>query len=239
MKPFDVDALEVAQKIALREHLLTFVTGNRQELMERALNGRTRYATVALEDIFQPHNASAAIRSCECFGIQDIHIIENRYVYRLNPDVLMGSGKWVRLNRFNKPDADNTAHCLNALKSQGYRLAATVPNRDAIPVSEAPLDEKIALMFGTEEEGLSDAALELADLRLTIPMSGFTQSFNISVSVALCLYEISRRLRTENKDWPLSEPEKLDVSLEWIMSSVKNANAICRRFFQQDNSLNR
>ena len=201
--------------------------------MARALDGRTRYATVVLEDIFQPHNASAAIRSCECFGIHDVHIIENRYEYRINPDVLMGSGKWVRLQRYNNPAADNTRSCLECLKSEGYRIAATVPDRDALPLSQAPLDKKIALMFGTEEEGLSEVALALADLRLTIPMSGFTQSFNISVSVALCLYEVSARLRTEKKDWPLTEKEKLDIGLDWLMNSVKNAEAICRRFFEQ------
>lgn len=234
--PIEVRGLQKAKKEELRDYLLTFVTEERRNLMERLLKKRTRYVTVALEDIFQPHNASAAIRSCECFGVHDIHIIENRFEYRVNPDVLMGAGKWVNLKRYKEPGSDNTRACLENLKSEGYRLAATIPDKDAVPLWQTPLDEKIALMFGTEEEGLSAQAMEMADLRLAIPMYGFTQSFNISVSVALCLYDICTRLREEREDWSLPEEEQLEVALEWLMNSVRNAEAISRRFLGQDAS---
>ena len=229
---FDKNRLNSTQKAALREHLATFVTDRRKALIERLGRERTRYVTVVMEDIFQPHNASAAIRSCECFGVQDIHIIENRFEYRMNPDVIMGAGKWVNLLRYKDPDSNNTTSCLETLKSKGYRLAATVPDKDALPLPQMHLDQKIALMFGTEEEGLSPEALDLADLRITIPMSGFTQSFNLSVSVSLCLYDICARLRAGNEDWRLSSQERLDVELAWLLASVKNPEIICRKFIK-------
>ncbi len=230
---FEKNRLNYTQKSALRDHLATFATDHRNALIERFGRERTRYVTVVLEDIFQPHNASAAIRSCECFGVQDIHIIENRFAYRINPDVIMGAGKWVNLIRYKDPDSNNTTRCLETLKSKGYRLAATVPDKDALPLAQTPLDQKIALMFGTEEEGLSHEALDWADLRITIPMSGFTQSFNLSVSVSLCLYDVCARLRAGNEDWRLSSQQRLDVELDWLLGSVKNADLICRRFLKR------
>ena len=109
-------------------YLQQFVTERRLKLFDSRLENRTRYLTVVLEDIFQPHNASAVMRSCECFGIQDLHIIENRNAYRINPDVALGSYKWLTLKRYNLP-GDNTTRALVLLKQEGYRIVAAMPHK--------------------------------------------------------------------------------------------------------------
>ncbi len=160
-------------------YLESFLTERRRALFRKILEQRTRYLTVVLEDLYQPHNASAVLRSCECFGIQDIHIIENRNKYTVNPDIALGASKWLNLIKYNDQE-DNTAVAIRSLKEQGYRIVATVPGKDATPLQEFDLTAgKAALLFGTELTGLTETAVSLADEKLVIPMYGFTESFNI------------------------------------------------------------
>ena len=222
-------------KEALCAHLAQFVTENKLARMKRVIESRTRAVTVVLEDLFQPHNASAAIRTSECFGVQDVHIIENRFAYQLNPDVVMGASKWVDLYRYGGEGGEHTTACFEGLKRKGYRIVATSLRDDSIPLEELPVEQDIALCFGTEEEGLSERAERLADLSVKIPMHGFTQSLNISVSVAVCLYELCRRIRRERDDWHLSQKERLDVQLSWLRSAVRNAKLVERRFLVENN----
>lgn len=207
-----------------------FLTPPRREKIEAVLGQRTGHLRVVLEDIFQPHNASAAMRSCECFGVQHLHIIENRYAYAPNNEVSMGSNKWISLHRHREADTDNTTACLQSLKKQGYRIVATALSPDTMPLSELPIDQPTALCFGTEEDGLSPTALALADATVSIPMFGFTQSFNISVAVSLTLYDLCGRLRRDRNDWTLPEMEQLALRWEWVCRSLKNPEALVRRF---------
>jgi tRNA (guanosine-2'-O-)-methyltransferase len=215
---------------ALIEHLLQFVTPAKRTRMEGVLGSRTSHLQVVLEDIFQPHNASAVMRSCECFGIQHLHVIENRYAYTLNRDVAMGSSKWINLHRYREPDTDNTRNCLDRLRAEGFRIVATSLDPGSIPLHDLPIEEKTSLWFGTEEDGLSRAVLEAADECVHIPMRGFTQSFNISVSAAICLYELRTRLQEASVDWRLSASEKREVLLLWLRNSVRNVDIIERNF---------
>ncbi|MDP4291248.1 MAG: RNA methyltransferase, partial [Bacteroidota bacterium] len=177
-------------KKAFLAYLETFLTEERLEKFDRIARNRTRYVTVVLEDIYQAHNASAVVRSCECFGIQDLYFIENLYEYHISPDVTMGSTKWLNVNRYNKPDTDNTTACIMDLKEKGYRIYATTPHTHDCLIQDLPLTEKTALVFGTELEGISETALKLADGFVRIPMYGFTESYNISVSAALCMFSM-------------------------------------------------
>ena len=214
-------------------HLSNLLTPEKRERMEQVIRQRTSCIQVVLEDIFQPHNASAVMRSCECFGIQNLHVIENRNPYTLNREVAMGSSKWIHLHRYREPDGRNTERCLRNLRDQGCRIVATSLDPASIPLDALPLDRKMALCFGTEEDGLSPAILESADLHVHIPMFGFTQSFNISVSAALCLYELRRRLPESIPDWQLTEPERRQALLLWLRNSVKNYEIQERVFLQQ------
>ena len=216
--------------INLTEYLLRFLSEKRIEKIDSVLSNRTKHITVVLEDIYHPHNASAVIRSCDCFGIQDLHVIENEKSYRVNKCVTQGVGKWISLHRHNNKD-DNTEACLMKLKKQGYHIVATsLRGEDMVSIDDLPIDSKIALCFGTEEFGLSDKAHDLADSVVNIPMYGFSQSFNISVSAALCLHNIANRLHNSDVSWQLTEAERNTLRFSWIKKSIKNVDMILKRF---------
>lgn len=205
----------------LIRYLESFLTQRRSDFMDQVLGYRTRYITVVLEDIYQPQNASAVLRTCDCFGIQDIHIIENRNQYKLNPDVTLGSDKWLNLIRYRKY-ADNTIEAINDLKKSGYRIIATTPSGKSQNLDDFDIHKgKAALFFGAELNGLTDKVLINADEFLEIPMYGFTRSYNISVSAAIILYNITARLRVSRINWQLPEDERIELKLRWIKNSLK------------------
>jgi len=203
--------------------------------MEKIIEHRTNHVRIVLEDIFQPHNASAVMRSCECFGIQHLHVIENQNEYTLNREVTMGSTNWIHLHRHRDEEANNTRACLDELRSNGYRIVATSLNPESVPLSNLPLEEKTSLWFGTEEHGLTEQVLSEADAHVHIPMLGFTQSFNISVSAAICLYEIRNRLQRQGIDHLLNDQQKREVYRLWLKSSVKNCEIIEQAFLKGRN----
>ena len=220
-------------KTTLPEYFKTFVTPNRLEKMEKVLSMRTRYLTVALENIYQPHNASAVLRSCDGFGIQDVHIIENSNSYRVNPGVSLGTSQWLTLHKYGN-NKENSLSAINKLKKDGYRIVATTPHSKDKILEEFDLEKgKIALFFGTEMHGLSDDVLENADEYMKIPMYGFVESFNISVSCALTLHNLSHRLRQSSISWGLSHKEKEAVHLDWMRNTVKNAPSLEEEYYRR------
>ena len=219
----------------LLKYLVQFITVERYQKFQTAIRFRTRHITVALEDIYQPHNASAVLRTCDCFGVQDVHIIENRNKYEVNPEVALGSSKWLNLIHYNK-SGDNTAACLKNLKEKGYRIVATTPHKNDFIPETLPIDRKIALIFGTELEGLTPLALEMADDFINIPMVGFTESLNISVSAAILIRTLTGRLRASAFDWQLSEEEKAEIMLTWLSNSIKKSDLLIRDFVNKPGS---
>ncbi len=227
--------MDIHQRKALLNYLMEFITPKRKALFEKVLFNRTRHITIVLEDIFQPHNASAVLRTCDLTGIQDVHIIEDKNIYDVNPDVALGSSKWLNLIKHNDNE-QNTILAFNKLKEQGYRIVASTPHKHDQDIENIPLDKKIAIVFGTELNGLSEIAIENADEFLNIPMYGFTESYNISVSAALILFTLTNRLRNSEINWHLTEEEKLDILLEWSRRSIKRSDVIERQFLQKLNS---
>ncbi|MEZ5147812.1 MAG: RNA methyltransferase [Bacteroidales bacterium] len=223
--------LSPEQKEKLLTHLMGFVSDHKQQLFEEIITYRTKYLTIVLEDIFQPHNASAVLRTCDCFGVQDVHIIENQNKYEVNPDVALGSSKWINLVKYNSA-ADNTPLAYETLRNQGYKIVATTPHKNDILLDELPLDQKTALVFGTELRGLSDWAIENADAWVKIPMYGFTESFNISVSAAIILHHLTEKLRISNYNWQLTSREKTDILLSWTKNTVKSAKLLEKEFMK-------
>ena len=215
--------------------LLTFITPERRQKFLSHVQQRTRHIAIALEDIYQPHNASAVLRTCDCFGIQDVHIIENRNKYEVNPDVALGSSKWLNLYTYNQHQ-NNTIPCLQSLKEKGYRIIATTPHQDDFTPETLPLDQKFVLLFGTELAGLTPEALHMADGFVKIPMQGFTESLNISVSAAIFIHTLTQRLRASGIPWALSGEEKTDILLEWAKHSIKNSEALIREFLRKKGS---
>ncbi|MCA6074606.1 TrmH family RNA methyltransferase [Fulvivirga sedimenti] len=216
----------------LLEYFSGFVSESRKELMDQVLSDRTRQVTVVLEDIYQSQNASAVVRTCDCFGIQDLYIIENRHEYNLNPRVVHGASKWINMYRFNTSE-NNTSECLTLLKQKGYTIVGTTPDKTAMSIYDLDPEVKPAILFGTEALGLSETAIDLCDQMVTYPMYGFTESLNISVSVSLCLSAVIPALRNSSDSWQLTDAEKDELRLSWYRQSVNRYDILEREFLKK------
>jgi tRNA (guanosine-2'-O-)-methyltransferase len=219
----------MAHTTELITYLEKFITEERKNRFSQVLSERMGHLRIVVENIFQGHNASAVIRSCDCFGIQHVHFIENRNQLRINDDIALGSSNWVSIHRHNEKE-NNSVSAIQQLKAQGYRIVATTPHRNDCTISELPVDQKMALVFGTELEGISEEVISSADEFVKIPMYGFTESFNISVSAALCMYELSTRIRKTVPDYHLTDAEKQDVYFNWLRNSIDFSEAIIRDY---------
>ena len=219
----------------LIKFLKQFVADNRLEVFDKVLENRTRYITVAVEDIYQSQNASAVLRTSDCFGLQDIHIIENKNKYEVNPDVALGSSKWLNLIRYNKTE-NNTLQSIKKLKENGYRIVATSPHKEDVDLENFDLRKgKVALFFGNEVMGLSELMLENADEYLKIPMYGFTESFNISVSAAIIFHNLTSKLRNSDINWQLTDFEKEELKLSWLKKTIKSSSILVNDFLSKKN----
>jgi tRNA (guanosine-2'-O-)-methyltransferase len=221
------------QRQLLTDHFSQYISDHKKDFMEKVLAERTRHITVVLEDIYQSQNASAVVRTCECMGVQDIHIVENHSRYSVNPKVLKGANKWIDLIRYNVKNENNTASCFQALREKGYRILATDPAPGCLSLHDIPVSEKLAIVMGNELKGTSPYALEHADEKVRIPMFGFTESLNISVSAAICLSTLLTQLRHSKIVWGLSEEERKDVRLQWYRKVVRRSSLIEREFFMR------
>ncbi len=209
----------------LLEYLESFLTPRRKELFAKVLDQRTNYFTVATEDVYQLHNTSAVIRSCDVFGIQNIHVVEEVNQKRIDREIAMGAQKWVDVNRYN-----SITDCIKILRHQGYRIVATSPHKSK-PLYKFDISQPAAFFFGTEKDGLSEEVMKQADEFVQIPMFGFTESLNISVSAAIILQEVTSRLRQSTSiDWHLSEEEKQMKRLDWTKKTIKSSADLIRRF---------
>lgn len=225
--------MDQAVRHELTAYLATFLTERRAARIEAVLAQRTRHLTLVLEDVYQPHNASAVLRSCECLGIQDVHIVEDRNEYTVSRGISLGAGRWLNLIRYRAEEGQDVRTCAAALRDAGYRLVAATPEAGAVPVNEIPVDEPVAVIFGTEEKGLTREALTLADARAHIPMYGFTESFNVSVSAALVLRELTGRMRAAVRNWGLSEEEKAELRFRWYRRSVRHCDLVLKRYLEE------
>lgn len=223
-------------KESLTTYLSTFVTPSRLKLFEKILDQRTNYITVILEDIYQPQNASAVLRTCDCFGIQSVHVIENRNKFDVNREVALGASKWLNIEKYNK-EKNNSLVAINELKNKGYRIVATTPHKNDQLLSKFDITiGKTALVFGSELPGISETILKEADEFLKIPMHGFTESFNISVSAAIILHYLTEKLREQPKElWKLSAKEKSEIKLHWLRNTIKRSELLEKEFMKKIN----
>jgi tRNA (guanosine-2'-O-)-methyltransferase len=217
----------------LVQHFSQYVSDHKKEFIEKVLDQRTRYVTVVLEDIYQSQNASAVVRTCECMGLQDIHIIENTSSYQTNTRVLKGSNRWVDMIRYRTKGVNNTEACLQQLRKQGYTVYAADPAEEGASIHEIDVTRsKVAIMFGNELRGVSDHALAQCDQKVKIPMYGFTESLNISVSVAICLNTLVSRLHQNFNMYGLTDDEKELLTLQWYRKVVRKSDLIEREFLR-------
>ena len=219
---------------SLLQHLKKFATEKRIKTLENVLNNRTRYLTVVLEDIYQPQNASAVLRTADGLGIQDVHIIENNHEYEINPLVEKGASAWLTLHRYDNED-NNSLKAIKKLKADGYRIVATTPHADDVNLEDFDLSKgKTAIVFGTEVTGISDIMRAEADEFLKIPMYGFTESFNISVSAAITMHHLRLKLEQEKIDWRLKKKDSNEILLNWLKLTIKAADNLIKRFSEEN-----
>lgn len=215
-------------KFELLNYLEEFLTENRKEGFLRVLKNRTKHFTIAMEDVYQLHNTSAVMRSCEVFGVQELNVIEQKFGKRIDSEIAMGAQKWVDVNRFNTVQS-----CIDAKRAEGYQIIATTPHNDSCMLHEFDITKPSAIFFGTEKNGLSEEVIEQADGFIKIPMVGYTESLNISVSAAIIIQDITTRIRQSNINWQLSEEEILDKRLDWTRKSIKDIDFIERKFYEK------
>ena len=213
----------------LLEHLQGFLTDRRKETFEGVLSKRTRHFTVVTEDVYQLHNTSAVMRSCDVFGVQDLSIVEEIHSKRIDKEIAMGAQKWVNLHRYN-----SVATCIDDLKSQGYQIVATSPHNQSVALHDFDVTKKSAFFFGKERDGLSQIVLDAADVSLKIPMYGFTESLNISVSAAIVLQHVVTKLKQSDVDWSLTQDEKNVLRILWAKNTIRSVDDIISRFYLQN-----
>ena len=211
----------------LIEGLEQFVTDERKERLLSVLDNRTRHVTVVLEDLYQTQNISAVMRSCECYGIQDAYIVENRNTFEIHKDISMGADKWLTLHHYPHSE-HNVKQCIDDLHARGYTVIATLPDEKRTTIMDLPVERKTAFLFGTELTGLSEEAVHYADGAALIPMYGFTESFNISNSAAIILSHFSERLRHSEVDWKLTPDEREELYFKWLQKSIRNSESLIR-----------
>lgn len=213
--------------LKLFDHLKSFLTERRLKLFQKVLSERTQHFTVATEDVYQLHNTSAVMRTCDIFGIQDLHVVEEKLGKRIDKEIAMGAQKWVDFHRY-----DSILNCIEKLRKDGYQIIATTPHGNGTLLHDFDITKRSAFIFGTEKNGLSDSVLDNADGFLKIPMYGFTESLNISVSAAIILQNVVTRLKQSKVDWSLSEDEKLELELRWLKKTIKSSAEIIERYYE-------
>lgn len=217
------------------DYLRQYISEERYQRIFDVSAQRTEHLTIIVENLYQSHNMSAVLRTAECLGIQNVHIIENKFQYQISKEVSMGSDKWLSLHRYNKNE-DNTIECLKKVKELGYKIVATLPAENDQMLDEINIEQPTAFLFGTELLGLSPNAIKMADEYVKIPMYGFTESYNISVSVALTMMNTVQRLRKSNIQWQLSENKLNQLRLDWIKKSIRDVEGILKRY-EKNNQL--
>lgn len=207
------------------EYLSEFMLPGRFDTLQRVVAERTRWMTVLMENTFHPQNASALVRHCDAFGVQDIYTVETLCKFRPNVDIVRGSDRWVTFHH-NK----SSASAIEGLRSRGYRIVATTPHRgDCRPEYFDVTAGKFALVFGTEHAGISDEVIAASDEFIRIPMRGFVESLNVSASAAILLYILSEKLRASDVPWRLTPEERTAQLLLWMRRSVKDSDEILAR----------
>lgn len=211
--------------LAILEEFYKIITPSKQTMFDSIAAMRTRHLTVVLENVYQEHNASAILRSCDCFGIQELHVIEKNNQYKVQRDIALGAGRWVDLFNFDQGESPTT-DCLQKLRKKGYKIIATSPHTDEQTIHSIDLDQPIALVFGTERQGISEEVKAMADGFVQIPMYGFTESFNVSVSVAITLNTLRQRLENSRIDWKLNREEQIRLKLNWCRKIVREGRLL-------------
>lgn len=216
--------LEVSTHLRVQYQLILdkigpLLTPERREKIQRVVSMRNFDTAVVLEGIYDRGNISAVMRSAEGLGFGNFHVIETQEKFKEANRVTQGADKWVEVQKWKK-----TSDCVKTLKQQGYKICVTHLDARSKPLHEVDFSGKVALVLGNEKDGVSPEMIASADETIIIPMSGFVQSFNISVAGALSLYHISQdRLKRRGSNASLTEEEQGILSAHYYMRTQDSA----------------
>jgi tRNA (guanosine-2'-O-)-methyltransferase len=208
------------------------ITPNKVGLFEKIAPQRSRHLLVGLENIQQDHNASAIMRTMDCLGFQELHLIEKNNNYQFQRDIALGAARWLDVMQHQQepePVLDSIAH----LRQKGYRIVATSPHIKASTPQNIDLTQPIALYFGAEKHGISEELSANADAFLHIPMHGFTESFNLSVSAALVLSAMRTRLEASSMNWLLSPEAQTELKISWCERILNGGPELAQKFREE------
>jgi tRNA (guanosine-2'-O-)-methyltransferase len=208
------------------------ITPNKVGLFEKIAPQRSRHLVVGLENIQQDHNASAIMRTMDCLGFQELHLIEKNNNYQFQRDIALGAARWLDVMQHQQepePVLDSIAH----LRQKGYRIVATSPHIKASTPQNIDLTQPIALFFGAEKHGISEELSANADDFLHIPMHGFTESFNLSVSAALVLSAMRTRLEASSMNWLLSPEAQTELKISWCERILNGGPELAQKFREE------
>ena len=209
------------------EYLESFLLESRINTLNNALDMRTEYLTVMTENMFHAQNASAIVRHCEAFGVQNIHTVEEDCPFLPTLNIALGTDKWIDIKRHA-----TTAEAIKDLRSEGYRIIATTPHQQSCTPETFDVKRgKFVLVFGTEKTGVSKEIMAEADEFLQIPMCGMVDSLNVSASAAILIYMLSQRMRLECDDWHLSDEKRTRTLYDWYRFAVRDSEALLERKF--------
>lgn len=208
------------------DYLLGFMLPSRAETLKQCLRNRTKYMTLATENMFHEHNASAVIRHCDAFGIQDLHTVETLCPFAPSLHITRGSEKWIDIHRHS-----STKELISSLKKDGYRIIATSPHEGgSTPETFDMTKGKFAIVLGTEKTGISDQIKQNADEFMAIPMYGLVESLNVSASAAIITHILSERIRHEITKWGLGDEDFSRLLYRWAQISVQDSMQILERY---------
>jgi tRNA (guanosine-2'-O-)-methyltransferase len=226
-----LNQLTPAQKEELYVYLDSFIKDQRRDRLNRVLDNRTTHFCIAMEDLFYERNSGAIIRTADGYGIQNINVIEPRdsFKSKVTNVISKGAEKWVTKKQYGDPET-GVMDCINALRKDGYQIVATSPHTDGHTIHNFDITKKSAFFLGTEKTGISDIVMEEADDYISMPIYGFTESYNVSVANAILLHEMVNRLRNSEVDWKLSVEERKELMLEWTIKSIVSAEMLAEKF---------
>lgn len=210
------------------EYLKQFLTEERLSKIEFYAQESSDFVLPVMEDIFQFRNAAAIVRSVEACGFHKIVAMESENEFNPNLRVTKGAETWVEVEKM-----PHQLESLKKIKEKGYKILAVSPEKNAIMLPDYDLKEPVALVFGTEKEGVTEEILDFADETVAIPMYGFTKSFNVSVAAAICFYDLKQKLVKSDLDYKLSNEKLWELKVRWAKNSIKSGEEILQKYLKE------
>lgn len=207
------------------EYLSGFLTEERLRKIEHFSKESSDFILPVMEDVYQFRNAAAIVRSVEACGFHKVVALEKENIFDPNLKVTKGADTWVEVEKMPR-----SIDALQKVRDRGYKIVAVSPERNATMLPDYQPTSPLALVFGTEWEGTTDELLDFADETLAIPMYGFTQSFNVSVAAAICMYDLKQKLVHSNIDYKLSNEKLLEMKIRWAVNSIPSGEAILKHY---------